>query len=89
MSPASGSEPGFGEGSFVLLGGQNLLVTHHSEAILDHLGPHYFVDHDGQGILWAETYAWSCTCPMSVACVCFSKPNQVVSIYNELHPPCD
>lgn len=35
-------------------GGQNLLVIHHSEAILDPLGPHYFVDYNGQGVLQAE-----------------------------------
>lgn len=45
---------GGGRGGFVLLGGQNLLVTHHSGAILDPLRPHYFVDQNGQGVLLAE-----------------------------------
>lgn len=42
-------------GGFVLLSSQNLLVTHPSEAILDLLGPHYFVDQNGQGVVQAET----------------------------------
>lgn len=54
-------------GGFVLLGGQNLLVTHHSEAMLDPLGPNCVVDHSGQGVLRAEALAWSYTCPTCVA----------------------
>lgn len=55
MSPATAQSLDLGGwGGFVLLGGQNLLVTHHSEAMLDPLGPNCVVDHSGQGVLRAE-----------------------------------